>query len=417
MKVRKQVKLFPDKALREVVSKEQKISRNWFAWNVMTHPEKEVWIPKYLNALQKHLSSPYKHTAKFLLLKFLDDYKRMDPPLALPQSVLAPIMRIAKLFNRSLGTAVKEHVMKELPRWHIPVKELKDKAQDREYLLGLKDLISAVTQFEPDLLALRKDLIKNRELSYKEERIVTLPDCHKTLLVPHPHSEKYVGCYYDSVLKHKPAVLVTLCSPYEAEEVIPFWEERTVRDKAGSQITCTKLSEKVLYQAKEPAHIRDEKRRPKNHLELYPKIVERRIAVRRGDDVHETVHLHYENWPDHQEAPDLDALELLFTTKDALATPDDVVFVNCKATVGRSGVFFFTDLGRKRISAMAKSAVSADEMTFNFVDMVKEVRRFRPLLSGNPAQFKQILEALHAHYEGLFTNTLPQSTESTQRKE
>ena len=79
--------------------------------------------------------------------------------------------------------------------------------------------------------------------------------------------------------------------------------------------------------------------------------------IAKSDVQHETVHLHYENWPDHQEAPDLDALEVLFDRKDSLAQPDDIVMVNCKATIGRSGVFFYSDCGRRRVTAMTDEGV------------------------------------------------------------
>ena len=115
--------------------------------------------------------------------------------------------------------------------------------------------------------------------------------------------------------------------------------------------------------------------------------------------MHQTVHLHYENWPDHQEAPDIRALEMLIEQRDRLAKPDDVCMLNCKATIGRSGLFFYSDLAKNRIKAMRDEGVPLDAMTFNFAAMVLEVRRYRPILSGNFTQLGQVFELIADQYD------------------
>lgn len=407
MKIRTQKAMFPNKELRAVISKEKKISKNWFAWNVLTHPQKELWIPVYLKALEEQMQSGYKYKAQYLLAKFIEDHKRIVPSEDLPLNIIEQVEKVARIYTKR-NSSSKTKAIKELDRMHLPVGEYGAKAKDRHFIAEMKEILHVATKQDPKIRKLKSKLRENMDLSHDAARIVDLPNCQKTLLVPHPHTDKHVGLYFQSALDHKAKVLITLCSPYEHPEIIPFWEDRKVKDAEGRTITCTKISERLLYQSPNVATIRDEKRAKLAVEEggikpdqFFPRIVERRLSLERGQERHETVHLHYENWPDHQEAPDIDALHLLYAHRDSLAAPNDVVMLNCKATIGRSGLFFYTDLGRRRISAMANDGVPFSDMKLNFAQMVREVRQFRPILSGNLTQFGQAFELISRHYNEL----------------
>lgn len=407
MKIRTQKAMFASKELRAVISKDKKISKNWFAWNVLTHPQKELWIPVYLKALEEQMRTSYKSKAQYLLAKFIEDHKRIAPAEDLPLNIVEQVEKVARIYTKR-NSSTKTKALKQLDSLHLPVAEYGAKAKDRHFIAEMKDIMHVANKHDPKIRKLRSKLIQNMDLSHDPARIVKLPDCQKTLLVPHPHTDKHVGMYFSSAIEHKAKVLITLCSPYEHAEIIPFWEDRQVQDAQGRTVRCTKLSEKVLYQSPNVATIRDEKRAKlaieeggiKPH-EFFPRIVERRLLLERDSQQHEAVHLHYENWPDHQEAPDIDALNLLYKHRDSLVGPDEVVMLNCKATIGRSGLFFYTDLSRRRISRMAAEGVPLSDMKLNIAQMVREVRRFRPVLSGNPTQFGQVFELISRHYDEL----------------
>lgn len=400
MKVQRQKALIPHKELRAVVSKNKPISYNWFAWNLFNHPERNELVPLYIKTLESINSSSKKRDAKRLLVKLVEDHKKVQPELSL--AVVEQVERVAKSY-RKVSSKEKKRLPKKFESLHIPLAECAEKAKDRNYLAEIKWLVNIFSKNNKEITSLKRRLTKNMEKSYSKNRIIDIPGCQKSLYVPHPYSEALIGRYFSTVLKHKIPVLITLCSQYEHADVIPFWEDRVVQDPYGQTIECTKLSETVLYQSSIMGKVRDESRLTGVVPEQFcPRVVERKLHLKRGDEEFETVHLHYENWPDHQEATDIDALITLLDRKDALVSSlDDVIMVNCKAAIGRSGGFFNADCGRTKIQSLVKEGIPFEDMTLNMADMMRQVRRFRPILSGNVSQLSQALECISHHYLSL----------------
>ncbi len=389
MRVKTQKAVLQDDHLIEVVSGTKRLSSSWFAWNLLMHEERESLIPLYLNQLEGKLSSKYKSEARRLLYKFFADYRRLQEKISLSDALADSIEELLRR-NRRLFPL-------ELQEFSIPVSSFLDRAKDIDYAACAKEVIRSLTQKNDDLYALRKKLSEHIKHTYDPSRIVHIEDCTKFFFVPHPQDKKHLKHYLESIINHKVKVLVSLCSPYEAKEIIPFWNGVEV-----DGIRCEKVSEVIRYEGHTVSIIRDSSRakQVKDPASFFPRIVERKICVTRGTEQHETVHLHYENWPDHQEAPDLDALNVLFDRKDSLLLhPDDICMLNCKATIGRSGLFFLADLGRKRLERMLQDGVPQGEMKMSIVDLLLEGRRFRPLLSPNPVQLAQVLEIIGKHYE------------------
>ncbi|MCE5293992.1 MAG: hypothetical protein LLF94_05205 [Chlamydiales bacterium] len=416
MKIKIQKALFANPALVQVVSGSKEVSRKTFARNVLKHAQKDKWIPMYLLSLESNVHARYKKEATSLLKRFVRLYNKQKASLELSPTILEQIHRVEKAldtrpkFKKSEVKNIQQlpKVMREIDRLEIPLSEFAQRANDFDFITKMKKRISHYCRCHPNISNLRDKLISNMDLSFRQERIVDLPTCQKSLLVPHPTTNWQIGLYFEAVMQHKAPVLVSLCSPYESPDVIAFWEDRVVVDSQGKEITCTKKSETILYQGPVAAVIRNEKRANDaivnggvNPEALFPRIVERVIELQRDDAVFTTTHLHYENWPDHQEAPDIQALEVLLDRRNQLATLDDLCLVNCKATIGRSGLFFFSDYGRNLVSQMAKEGVPFDEMKLNFAEMVNRVRIFRPILSGNPVQLGQAFQIIADHYEKL----------------
>lgn len=408
MKVSTQRKMFPNKDLRVVLSNDKKVSRNYFAWNVLNHSQRDLWLPVYTKALQDLLGTKYQKKAKSLFVKLVSDCTLHK----MPPEVVEQATKAAAVFKKAIkggkGVAIKEKAMDVLKSLEVPVSEYRAKSQDCKFVAEIKSVLHQIAKHDPKIEGLRRALLETKDLSYDPGRIVSVPGCQKALLVPHPHTQKHVGLYLQTAFEQNARVLISLCSAYEHSEVIPFWEGGVVQDAQGLDIQCIKQSERVLYQAERVAVIHNEKRAEAalaqggiNPETYFPRIVERHLTLVRGNQQHETVHLHYENWPDHQEAPDIEALEVLLDRKDALTTPDDLIMLNCKATIGRSGVLYFSDCGRKKVEGMANLGISFDEMKLNFAEMVHHVRNFRPILSGNPRQMRQALEVIARHYERL----------------
>ncbi|MBS0636078.1 MAG: hypothetical protein JSS12_01070 [Verrucomicrobia bacterium] len=397
MKVGKQKALIPHKQLREAISKNQSISYNWFAWNIFQHPERDQLLPLYIKTLE---ASSHKKDAKRLLAKLVKEHKKIQPDL--PLDVLEQVERVAKSYRRT-SSKDKKRCDKRLDAMERPLTEFAEKAKDRDYLAEIKWLVNIFSRKDRDIVSLKRKLTKDMEKSYSARRIVDIPGCQKSLYVPHPYSDALIGRYFDTVLAHKMPALITLCSPYEHKDVVPFWEDREVVDPQGRPISCRKLSETVLYKSETMAKVRDETRLTGVVPEdFYPRVVERRLQITRGDEQFETVHLHYENWPDHQEAPDIEGLELLLDRKDALVgSREEMIMVNCKAAIGRSGAFFNADCGRGRVQALVEEGIPFDQMSLNMGDMMRKVRYFRPILSGNVSQLSQAMECIARYYQSL----------------
>ncbi len=397
MRVKMQKAVLEHAHLVEAVSGGKKLSSSWFAWNLFKHEERESLIPFYLSQLEDRLTSKYKKEARRLLYKFFADYRRLQKEIVLSEELATHIEELLLKYRRLFPMELQEFL--------IPVSTFLNRAKDIEYAACAKEVVRSLTQKDKDLYELRKKLSDNIKHTYDPSRIVHIEDCSKFLLIPHPQDKKHLKHYLESILNHKVKVLISLCSPYEAKEIIPFWNGVEI-----DGLSVEKVSEQVIFQGREPSVIRDESRakQVKDQASFFPRIVERKIKVIRGSELHETTHLHYENWPDHQEAPDLDALNLLFDRKDSLlAHPDDVCMLNCKATIGRSGLFFLADLGRKRLERLAADGVAFHEMKMSIVDLLLEGRRFRPLLSPNPVQLAQVLEIIGKHYEELASRVSP----------
>ena len=200
MKIKMQRAMFPNKELRAALSKEEDVSRKRFAGNIFKHENVQTLIPLYLEALEAQIGTRYEKDARGLLDRFIQVYKKQTVPL--PNAVTEQIARVQTVYKTAIMRA-----QKKLNGMLLPLSEFAAKAKDHEYIEEIKSLLHMFTKHDAHIRDLRVKLLANKALSHDTARIVDVPSCQKTLLVPHPHTDSNVAIYYQSVLEHKAPVL------------------------------------------------------------------------------------------------------------------------------------------------------------------------------------------------------------------
>ena len=125
---------------------------------------------------------------------------------------------------------------------------------------------------------------------------------------------------------------------------------------------------------------------PLDHLSLAPyrvRIEERTITANKAGKTRTITHLHYINWPDRNEAPDLTALELLMNRQEALSEKSSIS-IHCQGGVGRTLSYALAIWLRKEIREATKRGEHLPSKQFNLPEMTYALKLQAPRLGSSP---------------------------------
>jgi protein-tyrosine phosphatase len=224
------------------------------------------------------------------------------------------------------------------------------KACNREMLLDVETIEIA-----------RKNAVKgDQPFSYELNHEVKLSGAQRMMLVAAP-TPQTIASYLEMVYEKKAPLLVTLCSPTEPD-ILPIWQ---IEVPSTSLYKIDLQKQEVKY---EKGNVR---------------IVQRTFIITKADnEPHEVHQLHYENWPDCKSAPNLEALDELFSLRDELVTDlEQAIVINCKHGIGRTAMFAVIDAARKKIVTMQREGHSLDAIEMDPAKLLNEMRKSRSILN------------------------------------
>lgn len=257
------------------------------------------------------------------------------------------------------------------------------KAGDKKGIQKIQDKINKRSKKKDPLLAK-----KAYTYLFDKGSHVAIPNRQNYILTGSPHGAKMIGNFYDELIKRNVQVILTANQAHESKRCPEFWsnkELKHVKLKDGWQIENIENKTKVHAKGKKDAQI-----------------VERVLHLKKGNEVREITHLHYEKWKDKNPAPDTDLLHALLDRKDALHKSKDVPFViNCKAGKGRTGTLAILDYARKEVDAQIANGKKLSEVRLNIPEMIYEMRKQRPSLLGRTSQVQQVYTALGLYHDKL----------------
>lgn len=289
-----------------------------------------------------------------------------------------------------------------------------------------RNLVDEHTSKDPLMLKIikkHKELVKELEKTGKyaekgNEFSVKLPDSQNMLLMSQPKPGE-MNAFCDLLINKKVDLILTLCSPYEdPKEVIAYYDPQMGNVSKmltqGRSIQC--LARKILFEGKEAALVPEVNtlvKKSKFPVDLKseslkqwrPQVIQYQILVKNKTGSHQLNVLHYKNWPDGKFAPDLQALEVMFQTRDKLLPHEDQpLLIHCKAGIGRTGNVALLDWARMRIKKSQEQGVKLDDITFNIPEMLYELRRTRPKLGSGHKKIAQVYGVIGQYYTNALRN-------------
>lgn len=427
MKIKNLQAIFPNPYLQSVLTGTKFRGRD-FSRNLLKVPTEEVepLVTEFLLNIKAQQKTAYKKEAASLLYKFTNYVENTHT--VLPASVCSLIDKTAALFDKELTKFARKDLNKKTesfgkyPSFDLSLKDFAKYAQELPLLEKTRTLLEEHSSKDPDLIKKRahhKKMQDEQEATGKfsakgDHFEAKYPDSQRMLLMPQPLPKEY-DAFCDLLIDKKVALIITLCSPYEGKEVMPYYDLKKM-DPAHLSTKGRKierLSEEVLYEGPEAAPVPKVQKlieasgepvdmKSETLKEWRPQIVLYTLRAKNKEDSHELHLLHYKNWPDGQFASDLKAIDVLFQARDRLLQdPNKPLLVHCKAGIGRTGNIALIDWARMRIKEKLAKGEKLDDIQINIPEMFYDLRRFRPKVGSGHKQIAKVYEVLANHYKAI----------------
>lgn len=429
MKIKNLQVIFPNPHLQSALTGAKFRGRD-FSRNLLNVPTEDVesLVTEFLLNIKAQQKTAYKKEAASLLYKFTNYVEQSKTNL--PASVCSLIDKTVPLFDKELKKFARKDLNKQTesfeesfgryPSFDLRLKDFAKYAQDLPLLEKTRTLLEEHSSKDPDLIKKRAHHKKMQEeqeatgkFSAKGDHFeAKYPDSQRMLLMPQPLPKEY-DAFCDLLIDKKVALIITLCSPYEGKEVMPYYDSKKM-DPAHLSTKGRKierLSKEVLYEGPQAAPVPKVQRlidasdkpldlKSESLKEWRPQIVLYKLRAKNKEDSHELHLLHYKNWPDGQFASDLKALDVLFQARDrVLQDPNKPLLVHCKAGIGRTGNIALIDWARMRIKEGLAKGEKLDDIQINIPEMFYDLRRFRPKVGSGHKQIAKVYEVLANQYK------------------
>jgi protein tyrosine phosphatase len=374
MKIENIEKLFPSQALVSVlIGNKKDIKKDEMIRNLFKSEQREKLLPLFLHHVAK-MSSKDKYI-KFMTL-FQKAFQIHGNTLS--AATRATCQTAVALFGKSVEheiarqNAVRGRLQRsnELGKAEFPLRELANKRKDGKALETLATTIKEATTIATSSAVARAVLgQKPIETPFQGASQVRLPGGENFILASCPTSIPETSGYFDMLLKNNVRTVISLHQEGEVNPESAFWTKPVLdklKSRDGWTIEC--IQEKVCAEGTKcsfPPDMPKMKLSKQDKKLWYPRIVERTLRARKGNQERILTHLHYENWHDHTACPDFGLLETLIARKNALAAPQEACAINCRAGVGRAGFVASAIVCTNSLRAQMAHGKKADELTCN----------------------------------------------------
>jgi hypothetical protein len=416
MKIKDQIAIFPDNALRHVLTGSQEeieVSEKALVPNLLQGKltqEKVELIQKYIDCVANQKDTKHRKTASRLinyLSKGIQEKGKTAPELIQRIKTVASRLIDKKELKERVKThesqkmEAKDFDFSQFPEEKCSLSEFEALSKNLERLAEMRMKVHVRSQMDPEISKKRKLIHQfekpsdgNRFLNYEGQ----LEDNQKLVLVPSPKRDiEDAKHYWEMVMEKKVPLMISLCSPCQWKKILPFWRPETIKKisfDSGAKAKCVKTS--ILYTG-------DKKVLDKGK-ERTVKIVERVYKVTAKDgSKHKATHLHYLHWPDHEVAPDLAALDVLLKKRsEVLKSRDAPMAINCQGGVGRTGEIALFECCKNEIDNQRKRGVPLDKISLNLAEIIYGMRQFAPSLIGTEIeQLGQVCSLIDRYYKTL----------------
>lgn len=386
MQVDNQRDLFPDPTFRHALTgfqEEMVVSDIVFVHNLLKLPEREKRIQQFLDCLMQKQDCPDRYGQ----LKWL--FKKLLIVSQAEGITLPDVSRAQALFKTQCLASPAPRVFGKFPHANIPLSRFSEMAKAPDFLDALEEEVSRHTFLDPEMVRLFRLRARHPDASLRYTELCCRVDNQPELmLIPAP-TPATIERFFEMVIQKKARTLITLCSPYESERIVPYWEIAIIHKltlPAGWAIALQKQD--TIFRGQKPVDI-------PGMQEAYPEVVARTYQACSEKESFRFIHLHYANWPDGQAVPDRAGLVALHDYKDRFcANEKGPVVINCRYGIGRTAISALLDVARNSVWDALRAGKKPEEIMLNLPEFLYQMRRTLPHIGGNDFAFGIIYDLL-----------------------
>lgn len=391
MQVDNQCELFADPTFRHALTgfqEEMVVSDIVFVHNLLQLPEREKRIQQFLDCLMQKQGCHDKYNQ----LKWL--FKKLLIVSSAQGIALPDVSRVQALFQTPALASPMPATLGKFPLGNIPLSRFSEMAKDRDFLDALEEEVSSHTFVDPEMVRLFRARSRHPDAPLRYSDLCCgVEDQPELVLIPAP-TLATIERFFEMVIQKRAKTLITLCSTYESERIVPYWESsvmQKVKLPPGWTITLQKYES--IFQSQKLVRISETQ-------QAYPQVIACTYEACSENDSFQFIHLHYANWPDGEAVPDRAGLFALHDYKDAFcAKAKGPTVINCRYGIGRTAISALVDVARNRVQNELKNGKKANEIVLNLPELLYQLRRTLPHIGGNDFAFGLVYDHLARFYQ------------------
>jgi protein tyrosine phosphatase len=297
------------------------------------------------------------------------------------------------------------------PKANRSLSKFKEVAKDRSLTDSWYAEFHTHTKQDPEMVRLRKERDQRHEAGFSYD-IIQCRNSPKMIVHGSPRKDRHecVKEFYKMLLNENVRVVVGLNTFSDWKKAIPYYDEDVLADaNIGWKITCSGV--KVLYEGAVATNIPKDLQEKRNAIPLDDsafkpyrvRIEERIIIAERKGETRAITHLHYINWADGNEAPDLEALKVLMKRQENLLEGTNApVAIHCQGGIARTLSYVLSIWMRQEIREAKRLESPLEMKQFNLPEMTYELKKQAPRLNCGPSKgdlFSRVYELTAGYLE------------------
>jgi len=403
MRVQSFKRICTNPQLEALVHKKSKIKSRTFAERLVKE-NKEPLFHLFLDSIYTKRSS---HDAKRLFKAFIKEFDKLpdDKKRALSDPFHKELEKVRSVFIKQTKACDArfeesdftleelETIVQELHETNY-ARAKKEEEEVNKQSLRNKEICRGVANFQAA-----------NDKAYPHS-VIQLDESPKMVIIGTPRLDRKntLRDFFSIMIKEDVDVIVTLNTPEDWEEAIPYYEHEHVESLQISGYTIEReVHDHILYEGKEEANMPQGIKRMLSHMsdttrltvesKYLPRIIERVFWIKENavGSWRKITQLHYENWPDRREAPDLDAWWALLQRQLELTSGS--IAIHCQGGIGRTNAHAI-------LSCLISQLKAANNEVFNVPRTMFRLKEQAPRLGGVicAKRFGQIYEMLQRFY-------------------
>jgi protein tyrosine phosphatase len=229
---------------------------------------------------------------------------------------------------------------------------------------------------------------------------IVMPDSRKYIFSACPMTQETVQNFFCMLISRKIPLVMSLHQVRETSPQAAFWSNDVLKSLKLPEGWTVAQTNKDIVATGKVISLPKKGEMPKLPLEQaetekwLPRIVEYTITAKNGEVSLPITILHYENWHDHTQCPNLELLEAMLLRRRDLVPSNEPIFINCKAGRGRTFTVGLSDWCLGQVSDSLKQGKKAEDVRVNFPYGAFAMGMQRPSLTLDGKHFGQVCEVV-----------------------